>query len=70
MGKMKSISHDPISEEFEEEIQDVSGALEYSFGFWSKFLWNTEKYQIISKPKWMNVAHLSSHNALLSILLG
>lgn len=43
MRKMKTFSHDPITETYEEEIEDASGALEYGFGFWSRFLWNTEK---------------------------
>lgn len=54
---------------YEVELEDsddetLNGVKEYSYGFWSRFLWNSKKGKLLEKPDWMGLARLSSNRAM------
>lgn len=51
---------------YEVELKDtdnetLNGIKEYSYAFWSRFLWNSNKGKLLDKPDWMGLARLSSN---------
>jgi len=54
---------------YEVELEDtddstLNGINEYSYGFWARFLWNSNKGKLLEKPDWMGLARMSTNRAL------
>lgn len=50
-----------VSQEIEDDgVHTLNGIIEYSIGFWSRFLWNGRISKLLNKPEWMGLARVAS----------